>query len=121
VDTVIPRPKLPSTPITFNQVMANAFKPAPEPYPHYFRKRIDQKLNESPFKRFLMKTMIPMEEHNRRERKMTPEQRKRKWEELREEVHAIDSEPESKGIRMRADAYRALKRRMRRGEIKDAK
>lgn len=113
----LPRPLLPSTDITFNQMMEKAFKPAPEPYPHFYRKRLDQKLPDSKFKRFLMKTMIPMEEQNRRERNMTPDQRREKWDKLREEAHGIDDEPDSGGIRMREDAYKALKKRKRRGEI----
>jgi hypothetical protein len=112
------RPKLPQTAITYNQYLSQIGAPRPEPYPNYYRKRIDQKLDESKFKEFLMKTMIPMEEHNRRERNMSKEERLRKWDELRDMAHSIDNEPKSGGIRLRKDILRNYERRKRWGDIK---
>ena len=112
------RPKLPQPAITYNQYLAQVGAPRPEPYPNFFRKRIDQKLDESKFKELLMKTMMPMEEHNRRERKMSSEERLKKWQEFGDMAKSIDHEPESGGIRLRKDILRNYERRKRWGDIK---
>jgi len=113
------RPALPKTAITFNQFLSQVGETPPEPYPNFFRKRIDQKLPESKFKELLMKTMIPMEEQNRRERGMKPEKRIQKWKEFRDMAHSIDNEPQSGGIRLRKDVLRHYDKLKRRGDLND--
>lgn len=116
---MLKRPRLPQSAITFNQYLRQSLVPksSVEPYPHFHRESIRRKVPNGKFKDLLMKTMIPMEEHNRRERNMSPKQQKEKWNKIKEEAHAIDSEPPSSGFRVDEEGYKQYKKAKRRGHF----
>jgi len=116
---LLKRPKLPQPAITYNQFLKQSLVPktATEPHPNFHRDSIRSKVPNGRFKDFLMKTMIPMEEHNRREKGMSPKQRKEKWRKIREEAKMLDNVPDSAGITVDADGYKQYKKAKRLGYL----